>query len=363
MPSKGPDTFKVCFVGSEQVGKTALIIRLLFDEFETQYSPTLEDSYRHSFVVGLSEHLVDIMDVSGSDVYQTEYERWFSWADGFVYVYNVNEEDSLFRLKQFRNEIQRIKASQGLKMSSVPSILVGTHLDEGREVSEAVGKKFAEALGCTFHETSAKVATSDLTKLSACLLPAAHIIEALIDVKVRIDQWKQLDSLEIPKMVKKAPDSPSKSHKGHSKPAKPVVGGVIEPSPEASAVSLLDELREKWNRPIDKLPVYIDLPRLANKIFVEVNPQLVVNFTVKPAGAPPGSGVTKSLELPSPPLGKSRSATTPTSKAEREQHQKHLTKIKSEEFKKQDKKRQEEQEREENPFGRYHEKEESHFYR
>lgn len=223
-------------------------------------------------------------------------------------------------------------------------ILVGTHrmyhplpkliglVDEGREVSEAVGKKFAEALGCNFYETSSKVPINELSKASTCLTSPAHIIESLIDVKVRIDQWKILDSLEIPKKPT-TPESPSK-HKG-SKPAKPVVGGVIEAPPDAATIPLLDELREKWQRPIDKLPVYIDLPRLANKIFVEVNSQLVVNFTVKPAGVPAaGPESRRSLEDKlTQHIAKSRSATTPVSKAEKEQIKNNMVKIKSEEKK------------------------------
>jgi hypothetical protein len=31
-----------------------------------------------------------------------------------------------------------------------------------------------------------------------------------------------------------------------------------------------DELKAKWSKPIDKLPVYIDFPRLAGKIKIEV---------------------------------------------------------------------------------------------
>lgn len=39
---------------------------------------------------------------------------------------------------------------------------------------------------------------------------------------------------------------------------------------EAPTESLLAELIGKWSKPIDQLPVYIDLPRLANKIVVEI---------------------------------------------------------------------------------------------
>jgi GTPase KRas protein len=118
---------------------------LLFDEFEDTYGATVEDSYRHTFVVGYKEHLVDITDISGSDVYKTEYDRascifvivflqlhgmtvfqWFSWADAFVLVYSISEEDSFFNLRVFRDEIAKVKKRQEISLSQVPMILVGT---------------------------------------------------------------------------------------------------------------------------------------------------------------------------------------------------------------------------------------------
>jgi GTPase SAR1 family protein len=63
-------------VGWEQSGKTGLILRGLFDEFEPNYAPTVVDTYtQNTFVHGYKEYRVDIVDISGSDIYRSEYDR------------------------------------------------------------------------------------------------------------------------------------------------------------------------------------------------------------------------------------------------------------------------------------------------
>jgi len=107
-------------------------------------------------VVGLKEHTVDILDIGGMDVYKNMYNTWFRSRDAFVYVFSLADEDSFVRLGGFRDEIQQIKKSTGILLSRVPMILVGTHLDEEREVSEEMGQRMADALGCPYFETSSK---------------------------------------------------------------------------------------------------------------------------------------------------------------------------------------------------------------
>lgn len=99
-------------VGADRCGKTSLLVRVLFDEFEGSYAPSLEDNYRLSVVQGykvkdftrvivsslyailcyclrirdtvllspdtlycLQEYNIDILDTSGLDVYRSEWER------------------------------------------------------------------------------------------------------------------------------------------------------------------------------------------------------------------------------------------------------------------------------------------------
>lgn len=63
-------------MGSSGCGKTSFISRCVFDEFDKNYAPTLtEDCYQKSMVVGVQEHIIDILDVNGSPAGQANYER------------------------------------------------------------------------------------------------------------------------------------------------------------------------------------------------------------------------------------------------------------------------------------------------
>jgi len=262
---------KVVFLGAELSGKTALLIRALFDEFESDYAPTLEDNYRHSFIIGFKEHMVDIIDTGGMDVYRSEYDRWFSWGDAFVFVYNMTKEDTFFRLKSFRDELQRVKRNQSILLKQIPMILIGTHLDiQQREISEDIGKKMGLALGCPFFETSSKMDTKALMNhsLSTSVLLPSQIISVLIEERAKKFSWKFLDNLCLPE--KSLESSRSKKPKSVATKAErsELVSSAIPKGNDV--ISLLEELREKWKKPIDKLPVYIDLPRLVNKISVQI---------------------------------------------------------------------------------------------
>jgi len=244
------ETLKVCFVGGEQSGKTALITRLLFDEFDETYGPTLEDNYRHTFFVGFQERFVDILDVGGLDLYSTEYDRWFGAADAFVFVYNIGDEDSFKKLRSFRDEIQRVKKKEGITLKQVPMLLIGTQLDRERHIAETMGRKMSEALGCPFFETTAQIDATQIANKSSCCIAPASIIDHLIQEQAKRNRFKMLDELSV--------QTPEKTlRKARS------VQDVAQPP-----LSLFEEITEKWKRPIDKLPVFIDFPRLANKISV-----------------------------------------------------------------------------------------------
>eukprot|EP01119_Soliformovum_irregulare_P017793 TRINITY_DN533_c1_g1_i2.p1 TRINITY_DN533_c1_g1~~TRINITY_DN533_c1_g1_i2.p1 ORF type:complete len:1130 (-),score=412.15 TRINITY_DN533_c1_g1_i2:54-3443(-) len=280
-----PESLRVCVVGAEQCGKTALVIRILFEEFEENSGTTVEDEYHHTFVVGVREYNIDVLDTGGMEVYQSQYTRWFSWADSFIYVFNLCEEESLLKLKVFREEILKAQKRKGVLMRSIPMILVGTQLDGAREVTYDTGLKMASALGCPYFETSARD-DIEVSGLSPGATDPGSILTMLVEEKIRKASWQKLEELNnIPHQ------DLSKSKKGKSPPKK-------EPEPEPM-IPILDELRLKWGKPIEKLPVYIDLPRLATKITVTILP---VSTSPVITISPPNP---REIIRPSSPIGKS----------------------------------------------------------
>lgn len=58
-------------LGSGAVGKSALTIRLVTDNFLDEYDPTIEDSYRKQAVIDNTIALLDILDTAGQDEFSS----------------------------------------------------------------------------------------------------------------------------------------------------------------------------------------------------------------------------------------------------------------------------------------------------
>ncbi|VDP08169.1 unnamed protein product [Soboliphyme baturini] len=60
---------KVIMVGSGGVGKSALTLQFMYDEFVEEYEPTKADSYRKRVILDGEECQIDILDTAGQEDY------------------------------------------------------------------------------------------------------------------------------------------------------------------------------------------------------------------------------------------------------------------------------------------------------
>jgi Ras-related protein Rab-1A len=81
---------------------------------------------------------------------------FFPGAHGIIVVYDVTDADTFANVKQWLQEIDRYA------VENVNKLLVGNKSDmqDKRKVSFDEGKAFADGLGISFLETSAKNATN-----------------------------------------------------------------------------------------------------------------------------------------------------------------------------------------------------------
>jgi len=140
-------------LGSGAVGKSALTIRLVTDNFLDEYDPTIEDSYRRQVVVDDETALLDILDTAGQDEFSSMQDQWMRDGKGFLLVYNITDKTSFDNVSQLYDKILRCK-----DLAKVPVVLVGNKCDlvNDRKISEEEGKALAANWGCPFFETSAK---------------------------------------------------------------------------------------------------------------------------------------------------------------------------------------------------------------
>lgn len=144
---------KVIMVGSGGVGKSALTLQFMYDEFVEDYEPTKADSYRKKVVLDGEEVQIDILDTAGQEDYAAIRDNYFRSGEGFLCVFSITEDDSFQACQDFRDQILRVKSDE-----TIPFVLVGNKCDltEKREVSQSHAQNRAESWKVPYVETSAK---------------------------------------------------------------------------------------------------------------------------------------------------------------------------------------------------------------
>jgi GTPase KRas len=147
--------YKIVILGSGAVGKTALTIRLVTDNFLDDYDPTIEDLYTKTLSVDNEAAPIEVLDTAGQEEFLPMQDEWIRSSRGIVLVYSVTDRQSFEAVEQFRQKVMRIKESERY----VPLVLVGNKcdLEDMREVSTDEGTALAESWSTKFFETSAKI--------------------------------------------------------------------------------------------------------------------------------------------------------------------------------------------------------------
>ena len=145
--------YKLVIVGGGGVGKSALTIQLIQNQFIDEYDPTIEDSYRKQVAIDNEVCLLDILDTAGQEEYSAMRDSYMRTGQGFLCTYAVTSRSSFDEVGNFREQILRVKDED-----KVPMVLVGNKCDltEERQVSMVEGLDLAKSFGCPHYETSAK---------------------------------------------------------------------------------------------------------------------------------------------------------------------------------------------------------------
>ena len=146
-------------LGGGGVGKSALTLRLVTDNFAEHYDPTIEDSYRKQIKVDGIPATVDIVDTAGQEEFNAMRDSWIRNGKGFLLVYSLTNRGSFEELETIMDEMTRARDDD-----NIPIVLAGNKCDLGeteREVTAEEGKALAEQWGVPFFETSAKTKIND----------------------------------------------------------------------------------------------------------------------------------------------------------------------------------------------------------
>lgn len=155
MSENQANNFRIVVLGSGGVGKSALTLRLISDEFAEEYDPTIEDSYRKQVMIDNKPALLDVLDTAGQEEYASLQDQWIREGDGYLIVYSITSTSSFEEAAVLWDKIVRIRDDQ----TDFPVVLVGnkSDLENEREVMQTkAGARAKNWNDAPFFETSAK---------------------------------------------------------------------------------------------------------------------------------------------------------------------------------------------------------------
>jgi len=145
--------YKIVLTGGGGVGKSALTIQFIQNQFVDEYDPTIEDSYRKQVHIANETCILDILDTAGQEEYSAMRDQYMRSGQGFLCVYAITSRASFEEVVVLREQLLRIK-----DYDNVPMIIIGNKcdLEDSRQVTYNEGSSLAKSFGCPFFEASAK---------------------------------------------------------------------------------------------------------------------------------------------------------------------------------------------------------------
>ena len=144
-------------LGAGGVGKSALTIQYVFNRYEPDYDPTIEDMYKRQQEIDGVTSMLSVLDTAGQEEFFAMRDSWIRNGDCFVLVYSLTSRSSFEELKQIYESIHRVK-DRDEETGAVPLVLVGnkSDLSSEREVSKEEAETLARKWRCAHFESSAK---------------------------------------------------------------------------------------------------------------------------------------------------------------------------------------------------------------
>jgi len=149
--------FKLVLIGDSGVGKSCLLLRFADDQFTDSYISTIGVDFRFRTITVEDKTVkLQIWDTAGQERFRTITSAYYRGADGIIMVYDVTSAESFDHVEEWLTEVDRY-ANEGTS-----KLLVGNKADliEEKVVPEESAEEFANKIGISFLETSAKTATN-----------------------------------------------------------------------------------------------------------------------------------------------------------------------------------------------------------
>lgn len=147
------ERFKVVLLGEGRVGKTSILRRYIKGEYSDRAESTLQASYLDKRVtVGTSTAQLSVWDTAGQERFHALGPIYYRDADAALLVYDITDAESFAKVKKWVKELRKIVGND------IVLAIAGNKIDleKSRNVNEQEAMKYAESVGATHFNTSAK---------------------------------------------------------------------------------------------------------------------------------------------------------------------------------------------------------------
>ena len=152
MTSEQNVAFKILTIGENGVGKTSILRRFVENKFLKNHLATIGIDFKTKTLnINNQEIKLKIWDTAGQERFRNITTQYYKGADGIVLVYDVTEESSYDKIRDWMEQIL-----YNTQRDDIGLVLLGNKCDmEPRTVTEEQGNKMAEELKISYFETSA----------------------------------------------------------------------------------------------------------------------------------------------------------------------------------------------------------------
>ena len=145
--------FKIVFLGNQNVGKTSLIHRFIYETFEDNYQATIGiDFMSQKMHIEDKVVILNLWDTAGQERFKSLIPSYIKDSAVAVVCYDVTCKDS------FQSVEKWVEDAKAIRENDVLLIMVGNKADmeQQRQVTLQEAKEYAEKMNFMFYETSAK---------------------------------------------------------------------------------------------------------------------------------------------------------------------------------------------------------------
>ncbi|CAD5210838.1 unnamed protein product [Bursaphelenchus okinawaensis] len=147
------DSFKIVLLGDGAVGKSSILLRYTEDKFNDNHQSTIQAAFATKNISVDNKNVeLNVWDTAGQEKFHALGPIYYRDSNGALLVYDITDEKSFKRVQNWVLELNRMLGQNCVLY------IVGNKLDleSRRQVEPEEAQAYAESVGATWGEVSAK---------------------------------------------------------------------------------------------------------------------------------------------------------------------------------------------------------------